>query len=210
VSQDRTARVWDARTGQALTPPLPHLSAVSHLAVSPDGSRLFTAGWNSLARVWDLETGLPLTEWLSAGGLVTGLSVDSTGQRLATVTDHGVLRIQEIPSAPTPVPDGFLTFAETLAGARLGERGNVEFLPDPARAEAGGASTVTVTGAARQPPSPVGNEAFYARIEQWLLAPPGDATARPFQLGEGRPGRPGRSGPGTGSEASSPPASRAP
>ena len=42
-SFDGTARIWDAQTGLAVTPPLVHKETVTWVAFSPDGSRLATA-----------------------------------------------------------------------------------------------------------------------------------------------------------------------
>src|SRR5262249_9171586 len=54
VSADRTARVWDALTGQPLTEPLPHLGTVDSAQFSPDGQRVVTASTDNTARVWDI------------------------------------------------------------------------------------------------------------------------------------------------------------
>ena len=43
LSQDPMARVWDAESGQPLTPPLKHKKFVVHAAFSPDGRRVVTA-----------------------------------------------------------------------------------------------------------------------------------------------------------------------
>jgi WD40 repeat protein/tetratricopeptide (TPR) repeat protein len=48
-----TSRVWDATTGQPLTPPFPGASA----SFSPDGRRVVTANHDRTARVWDAATG---------------------------------------------------------------------------------------------------------------------------------------------------------
>jgi WD40 repeat protein len=55
ASLDATARVWDAFTGEAVSPPLRHDRAVRVLAFSPDSRRLLSAGDDGMARIWDLS-----------------------------------------------------------------------------------------------------------------------------------------------------------
>src|SRR5205807_9901064 len=62
ASADKTARVWDAATGEPVTPPLKHGAEVTRASFSPDGRRLFTITGGVLfdryldrqAWVWDL------------------------------------------------------------------------------------------------------------------------------------------------------------
>jgi WD40 repeat protein len=51
-----TVRVWDAATGQPLSPPLLHKAEVSYASFSPDGQRVVTTCAKT-ARVWDVVTG---------------------------------------------------------------------------------------------------------------------------------------------------------
>ncbi|MCX6872361.1 MAG: hypothetical protein NTW21_00905 [Verrucomicrobia bacterium] len=62
VAEDATARLWDARTGKALTEPLQHDQEVACAEFSPDGLRLVTVTEDSIARVWDAVTGDLLSE----------------------------------------------------------------------------------------------------------------------------------------------------
>jgi WD40 repeat protein len=65
ASCDRTARVWDAATGQPATSPLEHQDMVMSAAFSPDGTRVVTASLDRTARVWAATTGKPLTSPLA-------------------------------------------------------------------------------------------------------------------------------------------------
>ena len=56
-SLDKTARVWDAVTGQPLTEPLAHGSEVYSAQFSPDGLRIVTVVRDKTVRVWDLASG---------------------------------------------------------------------------------------------------------------------------------------------------------
>jgi WD40 repeat protein/serine/threonine protein kinase len=60
VSDAGTARVWDATTGNPITPPMSHPGRLLQAALSPDGHRALTAGVSSAlprAVVWNADTG---------------------------------------------------------------------------------------------------------------------------------------------------------
>ncbi|HQR06250.1 MAG TPA: WD40 repeat domain-containing serine/threonine-protein kinase [Gemmatales bacterium] len=59
-SQDKTARVWDTKSGILLLPPLVHRKAVEHVSFSDDGNRIITTGESEPLRLWDSTTGQPL------------------------------------------------------------------------------------------------------------------------------------------------------
>jgi len=54
ASDDKTARVWDARTGESLTQALQHRGHVIAASFSPDGTRIVTASDDKTASVWDV------------------------------------------------------------------------------------------------------------------------------------------------------------
>jgi WD40 repeat protein/tRNA A-37 threonylcarbamoyl transferase component Bud32 len=59
-----TLRVWDAASGQPVTPPMASPSSglgSMHIEFSADGRCLLTAGGFLAARVWDAQTGQPMT-----------------------------------------------------------------------------------------------------------------------------------------------------
>jgi hypothetical protein len=61
ASDDETARVWDATSGQQLTQ-VTHNDRLYGVAFSPDGRRIATASWDKTARVWDATSGQQLTQ----------------------------------------------------------------------------------------------------------------------------------------------------
>jgi WD40 repeat protein len=98
ASLDRTVRVWNAFTGEAMTQPLTHDGPVAQACFSPDGQRILTNAYYA-ARLWDSTTGRPLTEWLNAG---IPMCFDSTGHRIATA--GSVVRVLDVLPVTTPVP----------------------------------------------------------------------------------------------------------
>jgi hypothetical protein len=61
ASADNSGRVWDAATGEPLTPALGHRGwgRVTDVAFSPGGDRVVTAGADGTAQVWRLGR----TDW---------------------------------------------------------------------------------------------------------------------------------------------------
>lgn len=68
ASDDQTARVSDARTGEPPTEPLRHRGPVSSAQFGPDGSRVVTASKDHTARVWDARSGQPVGDPLGHDG----------------------------------------------------------------------------------------------------------------------------------------------
>jgi hypothetical protein len=56
ASEDKTARVWDGKTGQLLATLAGHESRVVAAQFSPDGQRIVTASEDKTARVWPVES----------------------------------------------------------------------------------------------------------------------------------------------------------
>jgi WD40 repeat protein len=68
ASDDKTAGLWDVRTGALLARLRGHTSPVLSAKFSPDGQRIVTASSDSTARVWDVQKGTEvLVLWGQAG-----------------------------------------------------------------------------------------------------------------------------------------------
>ena len=54
---DKTARIWDVKTGKPVGEPLRHQGQVNDASFSADGGRIVTASADQTARIWDTNTG---------------------------------------------------------------------------------------------------------------------------------------------------------
>jgi len=86
ASLDKTARIWDAETGQELRKLEGHTGAVSGVAFSPDGKRIVTASLDKTARVWDAESGQELRQLEGHTNDVYGVAFSPDGKRIVTAS----------------------------------------------------------------------------------------------------------------------------
>lgn len=56
ASHDKTARLWDAKTGAALAVLSGHVMEVEDATFSPDGREVVTASYDGTARIWDISS----------------------------------------------------------------------------------------------------------------------------------------------------------
>ena len=62
ASEDNTAQLWNATTGQAVGVFMKHGGAVTCAQFSSDGRQVLTGSLDRTARLWDAATGKPLGE----------------------------------------------------------------------------------------------------------------------------------------------------
>lgn len=98
-SFDSSARIWDAGTGQPLSPALQHQGHLTTVVFSPDGRLLATASLDATARVWDGLTGEPVSPPLRHDRAVRQLSFSPDGRQLLTGGDDGLARVWDLSPA---------------------------------------------------------------------------------------------------------------
>ena len=77
-SGDKSARLWDVRTGQALTEPMRQEHAVLLAKIGAGGQRVLTFSETDTAWLWDVRLLQPLAvlRWLQTGPFVGRFSPD--------------------------------------------------------------------------------------------------------------------------------------
>jgi WD40 repeat protein len=93
-SSDRTARVWDLRTGKEKQPQLSHTAPVYSVAVTQDGTRVVT-GAEKEARVWDANTG-KLLRTLPHKDFVNGIALTPDGKRAVTTSSDRLAQVWDL------------------------------------------------------------------------------------------------------------------
>lgn len=123
ASMDASARVWDARTRQPVTPLMAHGSTVNHARFSPDGRRIATSTAGGQVRVWDAATGIALTDPMETQGDVFSVRFSENGRDvIASNGQQWSIHHGEQNDAFDWLPP----LAEALAGRRLSPAGVAE------------------------------------------------------------------------------------
>jgi len=93
-SSDRTARLWNASTGEPIGQPLQHEDSVRVVKFNVDGSQILTGTDNGTARLWSAD-GKPLGEpvWCEAPVLAIGFTKD--GSRVVTRSGDNLAQVRD-------------------------------------------------------------------------------------------------------------------
>ncbi len=94
-SDDGTARIWDAATGQLTFSLAGHTAVVNSVDWSANGRWIATGGNDNVTRLWDAATGKLERELKSEGGRINVVAFAPTGGQLATGGFFRILQIWE-------------------------------------------------------------------------------------------------------------------
>ena len=98
ASDDKTARIWDAKTAREIAVLRGHHGVVESAAFSPDGTRVVTASWDKTARIWDAKTARLIAVLQGHDDIVGSAAFSSDGTRIVTASADQTARIWEAKS----------------------------------------------------------------------------------------------------------------
>jgi WD40 repeat protein/predicted Ser/Thr protein kinase len=122
ASNDRTIRIWDAATGQAIRT-LTATKQVWAVAFHPDGARLASAGSEGEVILWDAGTGQPIHRLPGhePAKSVNALAFSPDGKTLATSSQDGTVKLWDVDAGKQ---------LHSLASRPVSPRGWIVFSPD--------------------------------------------------------------------------------
>jgi WD40 repeat protein len=120
-------RVWDADTGEPVSPPIAHSSGIQLASFSPDGAKVVTLSTTRVARVWGADTGWPLSPPLTHDATIFSAAFTPDG-RVITASYDGTARTWDVAPDERPTED-LVGLAELLSGHRSDEGGLIVPLP---------------------------------------------------------------------------------
>ncbi|KAH8104960.1 hypothetical protein DFH11DRAFT_1324376 [Phellopilus nigrolimitatus] len=97
-SDNRTVRIWDAKSGQQLHELSGHTSVVTSVAYSPDGQHIVSGSSDRTVRIWDAKSGQQLHELIGHSDWVRAVAYSSDGQHIVSGADDKTVRIWDAKS----------------------------------------------------------------------------------------------------------------
>ncbi|MEP0873582.1 AAA-like domain-containing protein, partial [Trichocoleus desertorum AS-A10] len=98
ASDDKTAWVWDAQSGQEIAKLAGHESGIFRAQFSPDGKRIVTASKDKTARVWDAQSGQEIAKLAGHEAYVYAAQFSPDGKRIVTASDDKTARVWDAQS----------------------------------------------------------------------------------------------------------------
>ena len=95
ASDDKTARVWNARTGDPVGFVMQHADRVNSAQFSPNGKWVVTASADNAARLWPVQTGRSVGEALRFDKAVRFASFSPDGKWMVTGGSNNTAQILE-------------------------------------------------------------------------------------------------------------------
>jgi WD40 repeat protein len=93
ASDDTTARLWNAATGETLATLTGHEGPLRAVAFSPDGATAITASDDHTARLWNAATGKLMVSLVGHRDVVQSAAFSPDGTKILTASDDSTARL---------------------------------------------------------------------------------------------------------------------
>ena len=126
ASEDRTARVWDAGTGQPVSRPLPHHATVNSAVFGPNSRLVVTASDDTTARVWEAVTGIAVGAPMQHAARVVSAEFSPDGERVVTAAwdrTAAVWLVRPVCCQSQQDADKLASLGEIVSGVQVTENG---------------------------------------------------------------------------------------
>ena len=84
ASSDKTAKIWDAKTGRQVGETMTHNGSVNSAQFSPDGNYIVTASYDKTAKIWDTKMGRQVGETMKHESGVNSAQFSPDGNYIVT------------------------------------------------------------------------------------------------------------------------------
>jgi WD40 repeat protein len=95
-SDDNTAKIWNAQTGQLIHTLSGHSGDVMWTAFSPNGNLAATASYDATAKIWNLTNGTVLRTLAGHSAGLNSVAFSPDGTRVATASEDGTARVWDV------------------------------------------------------------------------------------------------------------------
>jgi WD40 repeat protein len=121
---DSTVRVWEWRSGKALSVLEPmHQARVVHVAFSRDGGLLASASWDRTIKVWDTTTWKLVHDVRDPSGAAAQcVAFGPDRRRLAWGSTDGTVKVWDGPGSEVQILRGHTSWIQSVAFSRDGQR----------------------------------------------------------------------------------------
>ena len=119
-SHDKTARLWDVKTGAEIHSFEGHSAEINSVAVSPNGSYILTGSDDETARLWSVDTGKELRSFQHSAPVKT-VAFMPNSTHVLTVDVKGVVHLWDVKTG-TELRK-FATFSESIWAAAVSSDG---------------------------------------------------------------------------------------
>jgi WD40 repeat protein len=96
VLADKTARIWDAKSGKQSIVLSGHTDEINDAKFSPDGNLVVTASDDDTAQLWDAASGKHIRTFLGSGDDVNSAAFSPDGTRVVGASDDDMVRVWDV------------------------------------------------------------------------------------------------------------------